>query len=128
MVTVDYNSTESLTSAFSGADAIVSAVDRFAVSCQFKMIDAAILAGVKWFLPSEYGADRFNENARALANYGEKNAVSHYLEEKAREGKISWTMIITGPFLDSGESELLQFYIDIRRLMTVSPSNERFNL
>ncbi|KAL6904082.1 hypothetical protein GGI43DRAFT_432712 [Trichoderma evansii] len=47
----------SLVKAFQGIDAVVSAVATFNVPDQIAMIDAAVEAKVKRFLPSEYGGD-----------------------------------------------------------------------
>jgi len=52
----DY-STTSLLKAFQGQDAIVSAIAVLSAPQQASIIDAAIEAGVKRFIPSEYGID-----------------------------------------------------------------------
>ena len=52
----DY-STASLIKAFKGLDAVISAIATFSTQEQIKIVDAAIEAGVRRFIPSEYGID-----------------------------------------------------------------------
>ena len=47
----------SLTKVFRGQDAVISMLPMIALSNQDIVIDAAIAAGVKRFIPSEYGSD-----------------------------------------------------------------------
>ena len=96
---VDYASVESLTAALKGHDAVVSTLNT-AVSDQKPLIDAAIAAGVQRFLPSEFGSDTLNENVRKSPPFVEKAKIASYLEEKAKAGKITYSLVITGPFLD----------------------------
>ncbi len=104
LVSADFASHSSLVTAFKGADAVISAIGSMAIASQPKLIDAAIEAGVKRFIPSEFGADTFNEKARQFPVYRGKIATIDYLIEKAQEGKIEWTAILGGPFLDWGKS------------------------
>jgi len=101
----DYNHA-SLVSAFKGKDAVVSAIYGSATMQQTTLIDAAIEAGVKWFIPAQFGTDVKNDAAlKRLPLLGAKNAIINYLEE--REEKISWTGIETGPFFDWGLQRLI---------------------
>jgi putative NADH-flavin reductase len=95
----DYSSVESLTEAFKGQDAVLSIVGGGALGDQDKLIDAAIAAGVKRFLPSEYGSNTLDERLRKLVPpFNAKKATVDNL--KSKEDKISWTSVITGPFFD----------------------------
>jgi hypothetical protein len=98
IITANYASHASLVAAFKGADVVVSAIGGMAVSIQPRLIDAAIEAGVKRFIPSEFGADTLNEKSRLLPVYHGKVATFDHLVEKSREGKIEWTAIIGGHF------------------------------
>ena len=64
MIRANYDSAKSLKAAFQGQDAVISLVGGTALGDQNKLIDAAIAAGVKRFLPSEYGSDTTNNCAR----------------------------------------------------------------
>ena len=99
-IPVDYDSVASLTTALKGQDAVVSTLSH--MTNAIPLIDAAIAAGVTRVLPSEFGCDTSNPNARKLPIFGGKVKTSDYLAEKAKEGKISYTLVETGPFLDWG--------------------------
>ncbi|KAH6716313.1 hypothetical protein BKA61DRAFT_720762 [Leptodontidium sp. MPI-SDFR-AT-0119] len=86
-VSTDYSS-ESLLQAFKGQDAIVSAIATASVQQQISIIDAAIGAGVKRFIPSEYGIDT-----------ADPRAADFYLQTKQGTG-LSWTAIVVGSIFD----------------------------
>ena len=96
----DYPEAE-LLEAFQGQDAVVSAVATANLAQQKTMIDAAIKAGVKRFVPSEFGSDTLNEKAVAILPqyFAGKRATVEYLKGKEGEG-LSWTAFVTGPFFE----------------------------
>ncbi|KAF2791412.1 isoflavone reductase family protein-like protein CipA [Melanomma pulvis-pyrius CBS 109.77] len=97
----DYESVDSLKTAFQGADAVISLVGSSALGDQNKLIDAAIAAGVKRFLPSEYGSDTTNDKLNTLIPvFAPKVGAVDYL--KSKESEISWSSIISGAFFDWG--------------------------
>ena len=67
---------------------------------QIKIIDAALAAGVKRFIPSEFGSDTLNPNIVELFSpaLAVKVSILEYL--RANEGRMSWTGIATGAFFD----------------------------
>ncbi|GAB7339125.1 hypothetical protein MBLNU457_5798t1 [Dothideomycetes sp. NU457] len=97
---IDYSNQESIISALQGQQAVVSNVGWQIIAEQHKLIDAAIAAGVSLFLPSEFGADLTNAKAAALPVFAGKAATRRYIEAKAAEGKIDYTYIVPGNFLD----------------------------
>lgn len=98
LIKTDY-SPESLASVLKGQDAVVSAITTTAVLDQKKIIDAAIVAGVKRFIPSEYGVDTSDPvSLKRVPPLAFKNQIREYLESK--QGQIEWTSIYTGPFFD----------------------------
>ncbi|KAL1847891.1 hypothetical protein Plec18167_004855 [Paecilomyces lecythidis] len=100
LIKTDY-SPASLVSALKGQDAVVSAITTTAVLEQKKIIDAAIAAGVKRFVPSEYGCDTSNPvTLERVPPLNFKNQIREYLESK--QDQIAWTAIYTGPFFDWG--------------------------
>jgi putative NADH-flavin reductase len=103
VITADYASHESLVSAFKGADAVVSALGRLVIPAQKPLIDAAVDAGVQRFIPSEYGGDTFDEKVRVMPGLQQKAIILDHLAKLAEDGKIEWTAIMTGPFLDWGQ-------------------------
>ena len=95
----DY-SESSLIDAFKGQDAVVSALSRAGLGEETKIIDASVKAGVKRFIPSEFGSNTENANAISLIPVLDvKIQTNHHL--KAQESKgLTWTAIATGPFFD----------------------------
>ncbi|KAK2003693.1 NmrA-like family protein [Colletotrichum falcatum] len=102
-LTTDF-SEASLLEAFKNQDAVVSALTSSqsdALVLQKKLVDAAIAAGVKVFVPSEYGIDTADGTApKYVPALGDKIEVVKYLKE--RQDKISWTAIVTGAIFDWG--------------------------
>jgi len=92
--------TDALIDAFRGHDVIVSCMASLSVSDQFRFIDAAIVAGVRRYVPSEYGLNNMFPEAQALnAVFRDKGAVQTYLRERAAEGKIEWMSISCGMWI-----------------------------
>jgi len=99
----DYNSLASLTTALQGQDAVVSTVGNEGLAGQSLLIDASIAAGVKRFIPSEFGSNLASPKTRALPVFGYKVAVQKHLIEKAKANpKFTYTIIQCGPFIDWG--------------------------
>lgn len=99
IVRANYDSPDSLKSAFDGVDAVISLVGSSSLGDQNKLVDAAIAAGVKRFLPSEYGSDTTNPRVNELSPiFGGKISTVDYL--KSKESEISWSSIVTGVFFD----------------------------
>lgn len=108
----DEYTTKELTAAFRGQDAVISAISTMPVTIEdgttglaYRLIDAAIAAGVKRFIPSEYGANNFDPRSMRLAPvYDRKGAMLEYLiavcaSESNKHG-MTWTSICWGSWLD----------------------------
>ena len=103
--TADFSSIESATEAFSGQDAVVSTVGSAGVPGQPLLVRAAAAAGVKRFLPSDFGSDLANPKASALPVFKNKLATHAALREAAADANpdgFSWTSVCNGAFLDWG--------------------------
>ncbi|KAK4496884.1 hypothetical protein PRZ48_011333 [Zasmidium cellare] len=98
VIPIDYTSVSSLTSALQGQDVFVSNIPNH--GDQKPLIDAAIAADVKRFLPSEFGMDVMRDvKTAALPAFKDgKKVIQEYLKEKG--DKITWTCVVTGLFLD----------------------------
>lgn len=100
IIQANYDSEEDLVRAFTGQDAIVSTVGGAGFTQQKVFIDAAIKAGVKRFLPSEFSMNTQSDAARALVPLFEaKQDILNYLREKEGTG-LTWTGLANGPLLD----------------------------
>lgn len=100
---------EELTPIFSGQDAVVVALSTAPVTAggkdglAFRLIDAALAAGVKRFIPSEFGANNLDPRARSLVpTYDIKGTMLEYLKETCAKsnGKMTWSSICCGSWLD----------------------------
>lgn len=103
-LTADFDSLSSIAKALENQDALVCCVPGGAThfAPQRLLIDAAIAAGVKLFVASEFSADITSERYKLFPTeiVGDKLQIRRYLEEKAAEGKIAWTALNGGPFFD----------------------------
>ncbi|RWA07672.1 hypothetical protein EKO27_g7446 [Xylaria grammica] len=99
---VDYDSLDSLTNALQGQDAVVSTIASAALSKQLLLVEAAVKAGVKRFIPSEFGSNTVHPKTSQLPSYADKVAIRKALEKEAEAGGITYTVVINGPFLDWG--------------------------
>ncbi|KAI5805133.1 hypothetical protein EDC01DRAFT_715868 [Geopyxis carbonaria] len=102
IITADFNSNNSLVKALTGVDAVIFSTGMGGFLAQRAFLDAAIEAGVKRFIPSEFGSDLENPKAASMAVYSEKVQVRKEIKERAARGDITWSAISNGPFLDWG--------------------------
>lgn len=105
----DAYTVEELTSAFQNQDAVVVALTTSSVTkdgrdgLAYRLIDAAIAAGVKRFIPSEFGTNNLDPRAQSVVPiYEIKGAMLEYLitKAKASNGTLTWTSISCGSWLD----------------------------
>ncbi|KAM5358640.1 hypothetical protein ACJA88_015317 [Fusarium oxysporum] len=99
-VQVDYSSIESLSTALKGHDAVVSTVGAAAIPGQKTIIDAAILAGVKRFIPSDFASVTNDPKVKDVPIFQPVLQIKDYLIQKAQAGKIEYTIFATGPILE----------------------------
>ncbi|KAK1753910.1 hypothetical protein QBC47DRAFT_346525 [Echria macrotheca] len=105
---VDYTSLPDLTAALTGIDAVISAVPTFAALTQKLIIDASLAAGVKLFIPSEYGLDSTGARINAdFPSWRPKSQISDYLAELKSQDKIDYALVMVGLFLDWGMEGIL---------------------
>jgi len=100
VIEVDYNSVESLTAALKGIDGVMSTVASHAIANQTVLIDAAVAAGVKRFIPAELGSCTTNPELESISLMAPLYKIKRYLQERANDGKLTWTVYACGAFLD----------------------------
>lgn len=89
-----------LEAAFKGQDAVISALGAASFGEQKKLVDAAIRAGVKRFIPSEFSASSQNAAVlQLLPLFGQKAELIEYLKTK-QSANFSWTGIATSLLFD----------------------------
>lgn len=102
-VSRNYDASEAeLVELLQGQDIIVSAIGTQAISQQKIIIDAAVKAGVKFFVPSGFGHDTRNEKAARLlppSFVAQKRGIVEYLQSREGEG-LKWTALVTGPLFE----------------------------
>jgi uncharacterized protein YbjT (DUF2867 family) len=101
VITIPGNPThDDYVQALQGQDAVVSGLGFEGKPTEKALIDAAVEAGVKRFLPSEYGVDNTNPAASELSPVFKRKAdILEYLKSKQATG-LSWTAVPTGMWLD----------------------------
>ncbi|KAL2069898.1 hypothetical protein VTL71DRAFT_14577 [Oculimacula yallundae] len=124
----DYSHTD-LVEAFKGKDSVISVVGMTGFVQQKEFIDAAISAGVKRFIPSEFSSNTLSPAVLELMPvFGQKKGVLEYLEEKERSG-LSWTAIWPALLFDSGlKSGFLGFDIANRTATIWDDGTSKFTL
>ncbi|KAH7088479.1 oxidoreductase CipA-like protein [Paraphoma chrysanthemicola] len=111
---VDFTSVPSLCEALEGVEVVVSCVATSAMGSQNPLIDACIAAGVRRFIPAEFGMDSQNPHAMQLPPCAMKVATQTYLREQSRlHTEFTWTTIANGLFLDWGIE--VGFIIDVKK-------------
>lgn len=88
-----------MVSAFKDQDAVILTTGH-GLTNPNGIVDAAIKAGVKRFVPSEFGSNTQNKGAVGLASMmAGKAALVDYLRSKESTG-LTWTALATGIFFD----------------------------
>lgn len=92
----------SLVEAFKGQDAVLDISAQNTVEARKGYIDAAIAAGVKRFIPSEYSGNMENKtNVGTISFFADRITIEEYAKEKAASNPgFSYTIVSTGPFYD----------------------------
>lgn len=99
---VDITSKEAVQEVLQGHDALVSAISPAALDDQKTIVDAAVAAKVRRFLPSEFGVDNRRTSEKDMGwMVGNKVKLNEYLDEVAAKNKwFSWTGLACGFFFD----------------------------
>ena len=106
---VNYNDDIALRKVLQHQDAVVSCLGDVpaAVQAQDSLLEASLAAGVKRFVPSEFGSDTTNPHVRSYPFFRAKIEHQRRLQQAARNyPDFSYSLLITGPFLDWGLSKV----------------------
>jgi len=100
-LTSDFTS-ESLLSSFKSQDVVIDLIAQATVDSRKQFVDAAVSAGVKRFIASEFSGNMDNPtNVKIVSIFATRVAVREYLKEKvAANPGFSYTTVSTGPFYD----------------------------
>ncbi|KAL8716756.1 MAG: hypothetical protein Q9225_005948 [Loekoesia sp. 1 TL-2023] len=93
---------DQLVAAFKGQDVVINLLPPVDVNQANSIADAAAEAGVKRFIPSEFGGDTSNPKVAAMVPmFAGKAAMTEHLKTKESAG-MSWSAVINGAFFDWG--------------------------
>ncbi|KAL8960164.1 MAG: hypothetical protein Q9183_005511 [Haloplaca sp. 2 TL-2023] len=94
--------TKDLLSAFKGEDVVIDLLPPSNPKQQNSIVDAAAEAGVKRYIPSEFGSDTSNPKVvEMVPMFATKADILEYLKTKESTG-MSWTAVVNGAFFDWG--------------------------
>ena len=96
----DYSSVGTLVPSLQDCDALVILLNRDSLDAQIMLIDAAVAAGVPHIIPSCFGQDTRMEEWKTNPAVETKIRMEDHVVKLAKEGKITFTGIQTGLFLD----------------------------
>lgn len=97
---VDYSSQENLAEALTGQDVVVNTIGMSGILGQKTIIDASIKAGVKRYIPADWGSFTTDPNARTLPILQPMVEIQDYLKDKAAAGALEYTIFSVGAFLE----------------------------
>lgn len=99
IIRADYNDPASLESAMKDQDVVISMIGGELSGDQNRFIDAAVAAGVKRFLPSEFGPNTQDPRVvKFIPILPSKVGTVNYLRSK--ESTMDWSSLVTGLWLD----------------------------
>ncbi|KAL8786533.1 MAG: hypothetical protein Q9195_008164 [Heterodermia aff. obscurata] len=106
---------EELLPILKGQDAVVSLIRPGQQKVIKSLVNASVKAGVKRFIPGEFGSNSVPEGVRAAVPWLQnKLDMVNYLKSKESEG-LTWTSVICGAFFDWGlTSTFLAFSLPTR--------------
>ncbi|KAF4445845.1 NmrA-like family protein [Fusarium austroafricanum] len=126
--TTDFSETD-LVNALKGQDVVISALGIGGFEQQQKIVDAAVRAGIKRFLPSEFSSSSEDPAVlQLLPLFEQKKDLIQYLKSKEKDG-LSWTALATGLLFDWGlVNGFLGFDIKKRTATIWDGGNKKFTL
>jgi uncharacterized protein YbjT (DUF2867 family) len=93
VIPVDYSNKETIKSALAGIDVVISTIPVTALGVQVDIAEAAKEAGVRLFVPSEFGG-KTEDKTEGLK--GEKARIQHHLKAIG----LPYVLLYTGPYAD----------------------------
>jgi putative NADH-flavin reductase len=123
-----------LTSALRGQDACVAAFPLSDLDTHLRLADAAAAAGVKRFVPADFGSvDARSARARELVPlFGDKVEVRKRLEALAAQSdggdSFTWTSLVPGHYFDWGLKEgFLNFDLKAKKALVFGDGNAKMS-
>jgi len=121
---------EQLVDVLKGQDAVVVTVKGSQTDLQKRIADACVRAGVKRFIPADFGScDSSSPLTQALVPlYKRKTELREYLTQLAETTpSFSWTSIVCGHFFD-WSLDFIHIWLDARRADILGDGNTEFSM
>jgi NAD(P)-dependent dehydrogenase (short-subunit alcohol dehydrogenase family) len=100
VVEVDFSSRDSLVSALENIDGLVCTLGGGGIETQSTLVDAAVKAGVKRFIPSEFGSVTTCKDLENFPPYADMWKLKAKLRRHAEASELTWTVLAAGAYLD----------------------------
>lgn len=110
---MDYDSVPDLTAALAAQDTVVSALTTNAMDTQLPLVEAAVKAGVRRLIPSEFSANIGNPKAAALPVYHSKVKLCDVLRQTT-EGNPNFTFSLIRNGLFLGWNLATGFFLNLK--------------
>ncbi|SMY22197.1 unnamed protein product [Zymoseptoria tritici ST99CH_1A5] len=120
---------EDLVEVLRGQDAIVVTIKGSETELQKRIADACVKAGVKRFIPADFGSvDSSSALTQELVPlYKHKTALREYLIELAQKhSSFTWTSLVCGHFFDQS-LEFLHIYLPQRRIEIINDGSQKWS-
>ncbi|OAL45401.1 NAD(P)-binding protein [Pyrenochaeta sp. DS3sAY3a] len=117
-----------LTDSLKGHDVVICVLDPLALAAEAIVIDAATDAGVKWFIPSEFGHNTADERVLSTLPFlkGKVEMITKLEGKKARG--LNWVGVVTGLFFDWGLArDFLGFNLKEKTALIWDDGNTKFH-
>jgi len=120
LIPVDYSNKESIKIALTGIDVVISTISGMALGAQAGIAEAAKEAGVKLFVPSEFGGPTEGETEGL---FGAKARVQDQLKAVG----IPYALFYTGPFADNLWGPFLNLDVGTGKVSVGGDGNKRIS-
>ncbi|KAK7424444.1 hypothetical protein QQX98_000409 [Neonectria punicea] len=127
-VSVGYESPKSIRRALQGFDAVVNALPGHLEEIHLRILDAAIFAGVGRYIPSEFGSDHRQPAAQSIPLSATKIKVDDVVQKAAAEGRIEYTSLLGGLWLEWSMGAANCMSVPQRHLVIHDGGNLRFGI
>ncbi|KAL8689911.1 MAG: hypothetical protein Q9218_004530 [Villophora microphyllina] len=120
---------DQLLAAFKGQDVVINLLPPVDVNQHNGIADKAAEAGIKRFIPTEFGSDTSHPKVVELVPmFGGKAAITDYLKKKESSG-MTWTAIVNGAFFDWGlHTKFLGFDLESHTATIYDSGDAKINM
>ncbi|KAJ2819172.1 hypothetical protein GGI24_004870 [Coemansia furcata] len=122
VVGVDYDNEDQVREIFSKQEVVISLLLYQGLKLQETLIPIARAAGVKWFIPSEFGPDLHMAGTRKLQSYIDRRPSRMELERYGSREGMSYTYVIAGILVETFTDPSNEWIPDFHTVMVPDAS------